>query len=457
MRIQVDRRAEHGRTARAVRLLIALFALLVGASAATAEDHEAAETKGATGFWEALASGTPTLNLRARVELANQDTFEASQAYTIRTRLGYGSMPWHGISAYADFENTAAIAQSQYYDGVEPATGQTIIADPTMTELNQAYLKIKRDDFLDTTVIGGRQLILLDNVRFVGNVAFRQNEQTYDAGYVDSSLGIDGLKLRYGYIGRVHRIWSGQGEDNVSRYDWASNSHIVNASYQLMPEIRLAVFTYLFEFDDDGASPGTVLNSSASYGARLSGAYLLGERWELGYDVNYAYQTEYKNNPLDYSAHYALVDTHLNRDGIGSLGFGYERLGSDDGMARFVTPLATAHKYNGWADIFLDNGAANGLQDIYVSLSPRMPWKLQLKAIYHHFRAAEGGDALGDEIDVDLKRPINDYLTAMVTAAYFDARDGATKTRVVDPATPTPAATPIQDIYRVWFTLEFKF
>jgi hypothetical protein len=32
---------------------------------------------------------------------------------------------------------------------------------------------------------------------------------------------------------------------------------------------------------------------------------------------------------------------------------GYELLGSDNGEYGFATPLATLHKFNGWADQFL--------------------------------------------------------------------------------------------------------
>jgi hypothetical protein len=34
-----------------------------------------------------------------------------------------------------------------------------------------------------TLLRGSRQRIIYDNARFVGNVGWRQNEQTYDGGY----------------------------------------------------------------------------------------------------------------------------------------------------------------------------------------------------------------------------------------------------------------------------------
>ena len=48
-----------------------------------------------------------------------------------------------------------------------------------------------------------------------------------------------------------------------------------------------------------------------------------------------------------------------------TLALGNETLGSDDGNAAFETPLATKHKFNGWADKFLGT-PDSGLSDTYV-------------------------------------------------------------------------------------------
>ena len=80
-------------------------------------------------------------------------------------------------------------------------------------------------------------------------------------------------------------------------------------------------------------------------------------------------------------------------------------LGSDDGDARFVTPLSTAHKFNGWADAFLDNGGTAGLQDVYVYLSPRLPCNLTGRIVYHHFWFDEGGMSASDEVDIWWRGP----------------------------------------------------
>lgn len=85
---------------------------------------------------------------------------------------------------------------------------------------------------------------------------------------------------------------------------------------------------------------------------------------------------------------------------------GYELLGSAAGVRSFQTPLATLHKFNGWADLFLVT-PASGLQDIYGGASLKLPkFKalpgLNLAASYHRFESDFGGLHYGDEFDASL-------------------------------------------------------
>ena len=121
---------------------------------------------------------------------------------------------------------------------------------------------------------------------------------------------------------------------------------------------------------------------------------------------------------------------------------GYEHLGSDDGVAQFRTPLATAHKFNGWADAFLDNGGLLGLRDAYVYVSPRLPWGLQGKLVYHQFWHDEGLDRLGGELDASLKKKFNEHVSGLLKFAWFAGRQ----------RTAAPA-----DRLKFWAQTTFKF
>jgi hypothetical protein len=87
----------------------------------------------------------------------------------------------------------------------------------------------------------------------------------------------------------------------------------------------------------------------------------------------------------------------LSRWGV-SLKLGYEMLGGNGSDGRFTTPLATLHKFNGWADRFLVT-PANGLQDFYANLGGKNG-RFRWAAIYHDFRAESVGSRYAGEVDL---------------------------------------------------------
>ena len=398
-----------------------------------------AEGDNADGFWDAVTGGEPSLDMRARIEIADADpngpaVLTQSEAYTLRTRLGYGTKPWHGGLLFAEAENVTAVATSQYFKITEPPTGQTPIADPTVTEVNQAYLKIQRDDLVDYTFIGGRQRIKLDDDRFVGNVGWRQNEQTYDALLGASSLGVEDLSVAYGFVRYVRRIFGESESSSLPQRDLKTNAHVIHASYGGFDLANITGFIYLLDVRD-----APVL-SSASYGFRVTGSTDVMDDLKLIYEGSYAYQTDYADQPVDYDTHYVWAQLKAAQSNLGTIGVGWEMLGSDDGAAQFVTPLATAHKFNGWADVFLGNGGPAGLRDLFVSVAPKLPYKLSGVFVYHNFRSDDKDKLLGNEYDLLLKRPINDHLTLLTKAAIFESERDE-----------------LADIWRIWLQAEVKF
>lgn len=372
------------------------------------------------------------LNVRARIELADFESLESSQAYTIRTLLGVGSKPFHGLSGYAELQNVLAIDGDQYFDAVEEPTGQTPIADPDDTDLHQLFVRYQNPTLWGADATVGRQRMALDDHRFIGDVAWRQNEQVFDAVRASTSLGVEHLSLLYGYIDYVTRIFANQGPPALRNF--RSDSHLLRIGYDAWPTARIAAFAYLLDFEN---SPG---NSSNSYGLRVTGAQPLTAPWALSYAASYAAQTDAANNPVDYVVHYVAAEGGASYQGIGGVALGYELLGSDDGEARFLTPLSTAHKFNGWADAFLDNGGPNGLQDLYGSVTPQLPWGMKSGFIYHRFWSDEGSDSLGWELDAILQRAFGPYVTVLTKFAYFDGR-----------------TEPLSDRWRAWFEASFVF
>src|SRR5690606_19462585 len=122
-------------------------------------------------------------------------------------------------------ENIAAIDGDRYSQaGLNPGgAGRAVVADPEGTEINQAWLAYASDQITTTF---GRQRLVLDNARFVGDVGWRQNAQTFDAITL-TSQAIEKVNLTYSYLHRINRVFS----DRHAQGNWQSDSHVLHAGY----------------------------------------------------------------------------------------------------------------------------------------------------------------------------------------------------------------------------------
>jgi hypothetical protein len=376
-------------------------------------------------FADALALGKVSLNARLRYEGVEQTGLRDADALTLRTRLGFAPAPFHGWKFLVEAENiTAADGDSYSQAGLNPGgAGRAVVADPETTELNQLLAAFARGQ---TTVTLGRQRLVLDNFRFIGDVGWRQNMQTFDALTVqDKSLAK--ITLTYAYLDQVNRVFSrrhAQGQ-------WDSDSHVFNASYAGWLAGTLTGYAYLLDFDNAAA------NSCATWGASFAGTRPLNADVKFAYRLEAATQSDYGSSTLNYSAVYLALEAGLTAQ-AGGLMLGHETMGSDRNVG-FKTPLATLHAWNGWADLFLTTPAA-GLRDTYVKATANLPANIALTAFYHRFEADAGGAKLGDETDLQLARTFGKYLTGLVKLADF-RRDSA--------------AYP--DVKKVWAQVEFVY
>lgn len=384
----------------------------------------------ATGVADWFTKGTPGIDFRYRLEAVDQDGLPLNAtASTLLTKLHYTTASINGFSAYAEFANVTVIGKETYNDTINGRVRRPVVADPEGTEVSQAYLAYKNEGL---TFKFGRQGINLDNQRFIGTVAFRQNDQTYDIGTV-TYAPTKNVKAFYGYAWNVNRIFG----DDSPRGDLDTNLHLFNVSYSDSSLGKLSTYAYLLDFDDFGA----LGLSSATYGARLSGKQAANSSLSIAYTAEYAKQTDYKDNPGDFSADYLNGELFLSGAGLTG-GVAYEKLGSDNGIA-FQTPLATLHKFNGWADRFLST-PAEGLQDLNISLAYRVQGDgplsgTLLKAIYHDFSSDVGDQSYGDEWGFLISKKLDKNFTASAKAAFYNADSFAT------------------DTTRFWFTLGAKF
>jgi len=356
---------------------------------------------------EALSRGSAKVNLRYRYEDVSQDNaLEDAAAHTLRTRLTWKSDSYLDFSTLLEFDNVSYLGPQRFNDTRNGKANYSTIADPQGTDFNQVYLDYA--GVPDSVLRLGRQRINLDNQRYVGGVGWRQNEQTYDGA--SFSYNMDSLGIFYGYIDNVNRIFG--PEDGTPAADLNSDSHVLNISFSAADALNLTGYSYVYDFEDAAALSSTTL------GARATGAFA-GLPLSPSYTLEYAKQSEHANNATEYDASYQLAELGLTAAGIKFVG-AREKLGADaDAGTAFQTPLATLHKFQGFADVFL-NTPANGVVDTYGSISYTFS-DFKLVAFYHDFESNENDISYGNEIDAVVARKLGKHVTVVAKYADYDA------------------------------------
>ncbi|MEO8998806.1 MAG: alginate export family protein [Rhodanobacter sp.] len=274
---------------------------------------------------------------RMRQEQVDDDAFSRdASATTLRLRLGLRATFSDGWSALLEGAGVAA-ANEHYNSGANGHTRYPAITDPHGSEPNQAWLGWQGEVFGATL---GRQRLLLDNQRWVGNSGWRQHEQTYDALALQWQP-LAALTLRYDWLDRVHRVAGSDALNPLAR-ERRLNTHLLNAAWTRGMQ-QWVGYAYLHE-DRDVASA-----SSATYGLRWSGK-ALHQGNGPGWTLETARQVDYANNPLHFAHSYWLLEPTWTLQGI-TAKLGWEHLGGN-GQHALQTPLATLHAFNGWDDQF---------------------------------------------------------------------------------------------------------
>ncbi len=348
---------------------------------------------------DALRGGEVYLKLRYRFENVSQGGFR-KEAYgsTLRTVLGYETASYKGFNALVEFEDVSPIFDDSFNSTANGKTNRPVVADPDDTEVNQVYLQYTRESEGKARL--GRQRITLDNLRWIGNVGWRQNEQTYD-GLSLSCEAIEGVNVFYAYVDNVNRIF---GENSPSMtFPGAGNlrmqSHLLNVSHELDGIGKLSVYGYRLDFDTEDAAGNEP--STDTVGARLAGKRPLSDGLDLLWSGELAHQHDSSANRVNVDANYYQGEVGLAcSETKTSARLGMEILeGSGQPGDKLTTPLATLHAYNGWADKFLTT-PDEGLKDLYLGVAKTVR-DVKLQAIVHDYRSDAASRDFGHELDLD--------------------------------------------------------
>ncbi|MGQ0384238.1 MAG: alginate export family protein [Gammaproteobacteria bacterium] len=373
-----------------------------------------APAAGGEGLATLVEDGKAGLELRYRYESVEQaDRPQMAGANTLRLRLCLATGAVRGFSAVGEFDHVQALGGEHHDDTRNGLTSRPVVADPEGTDLNQAYIQYVAPR--ETTLRLGRQRIGLDQERFVGAVGWRQNEQTFDALRIETKA-IPGAAFNYAFIDRVQRVFG--PDPGVPPAHLEGAIHALTARLTSLPVGAISVYGFHLDFDD---APQL---SSSTWGARYDGNRRLGGDWSIAWALDYARQQDAGGNAASVDAYYNLVEVALKAP---SLGFaaGREVLSGEAGTfaattnPAFQTPLATLHKWQGWADKFLTTPSA-GIEDLYLGANAKYRgWNAQ--AVWHDFSAEATGADYGSELNVSVSRKFADRYELLVKYAGYDA------------------------------------
>lgn len=429
-------------------LLVAAFAPL---GAATIEDT-LSELK------ESFVYGKPSVFIRARSETVDSGAFDdQAHANTLRLAVGYETKPFRAFSLGAQFEGIYSLGGEDYNSGFNGQTGKPTVADVTESdELQQAYLKYAPSYVPGLTVVLGRQEINLENQRFVGAVSWRQDWQAFDAASVawKPTQGVlKGADFYYAFLDDVHRITP----EESALGDVDMEGHAINLGYAFCKELRAVAYAYILDFEPLGTQAGFMGQQTQTLGLRAAGAWKVAEPWSVIYAAEFAQQSDIDDNPNEVDADYLLLEAGGGYKAL-TLKLGYEVLGGteDEVGNKFMTPLATLHAFQGWADMFLTT-PAGGVEDLYLWLAGPLPFpvveNIRVGAAYHDYSANDGSDHYGSEINLLVEYSVKIFDPKLILGAKYasyKADDGE------DAVFPGTTALNV-DTDKIWVYSQYSF
>lgn len=466
-----------------LNLIMACTTLALTSMAQSAYAEEVATAEPEYTFLDSVKEGKPMTSFRLRYENVQQDgngpagtpfatkPLEDANAFTLRSLIGWQTSPFHNFSFAAQLINVTKL-NDDYNDGTafSPAInagsnqpdklGYAKVVDPDQTNINQAY--IDWTGIKNTKFRLGRQQTNLDNVRFIGDIGFRQVMQVFD-GISVTNKSIPDTNVYAAHFESVNQI--------NTRYRTAGALDIFNAKYSISGTEGVTGYGYFSKFDDlgfgnawFGAGNPTANQSNKTLGLRLDGIHPFSPNFRAAYTAEYAKQTDYSGGDARIDAHYMKLGGGVGFDAF-NIRIDQETLSSNNGKFAFQTPFGTNHLFQGWVDKFLAT-PRQGIKDTFVTATYRLDDFLFF-ADYHVINsdenfytvgsgASKNGSKYGTEWNASVTYNVNpNIMTKIEYGKYSESDNYAAAANTVN--TTAGNAGRIRDTEKLWLTAMYMF
>jgi len=416
---------------------------------------------------DAFTMGKPMTSFRLRYENVNQQgnapiltparPLEDANALTLRSLIGWQTAVFNNFSFTAQLINVSKL-DSDFND----STSTTLPLNATSNQPNKlAYAKVVDPDYtgvnqlyVDWTGIKntklrlGRQQVNLDNVRFIGDIGFRQVMQVFD-GISVVNKSIPDTEVYLSHFEAVQQV------NTALRINGALD--IAHVKYSITPTESLLGYGYFSSFNDLGfgtawSLPSANTNQSNQIiGLRLDGAHPVTPDLRILYTTEFAHQGNYKGSDSRIDANYYKVGGGIGINNF-SIRADQELLGSNNGTYAFQTPFGTNHLFQGWVDKFLVT-PKEGLQDSFITAAYKYS-NFVLSGEYHLFNSDTDfnkvgggmGNKYGTEIDAAVTYNYKKNINTKIEYGKFTEGDQYLAT-----------ASRFRDTSKFWLTAMYTF
>ncbi len=374
-------------------------------------------------FMDSVKDGKNLTSFRLRYEHVNQDGLQPgtfangkpnptaskdlkdADALTLRSLIGWQTAPYQNFSFAGQIINV-----TKFIDDFNDSTNNILVngasnqsrnieyakvIDPSYTGINQLY--IDWTGIKNTRLRLGRQQVNLDNVRFVGDIGFRQVMQVFD-GVSVLNKSLPDTEIFAAHFEKITQITT---EQRDGYFD------IANIKYRISPTENLVGYGYFSNVNDLGFGnawfgAGTLNNagkanssadqSNKTFGLRLDGTHPFNPNFRAHYTAEYAKQTDYADGDKRIDAHYYKIGGGLGFDDL-NFRVDQELLSSNNNKYAFQTSYGTNHLFQGWVDKFLAT-PRSGIKDTFVTATYKYSDFLFF-ADYHFINADDDFNTVG--------------------------------------------------------------
>jgi hypothetical protein len=307
-----------------------------------------------------------------------------------------------------------------------PSITQTGTGSSGNLDFHEAYLTLNNllDAGLNLKI--GRQEMVFDEHRLIGNIGWIQQGQSFDAARAGFRLGE--LSLTAFFAKTLAKdthptLKSDTLPSSVSSFE--SSFSGLRATYSLGGKDRITPYLY-YAISPSRTGAGPDSSPDVAKNITYTGLYIVKHFGKIRARFDGAYEFGEKDSTTDIRAFMltASLGTKLDIANGANISLWVDYLSGDDGTDAttdntFDTPYATNHKFYGHIDKFL-NIPTGGLADYIVKTWVKPTAKIKLVADGHIFRSPEAAVSdLGSEIDLQARYALGKHTGLAVGYSRF--------------------------------------